>query len=123
VLHRLHAFSTSFGKACRDNERAVLLKKKQEEAEARAKAESDAKAAAERDGNPASPRGTPRMRRMVTSPGLMMSNIQGSLRRGEFAKMKSMQAQMQAQMSEELASRLKSRRRSVAEHNAADETL
>ena len=51
----------------------------------------------------------PGLRRLQTTPGLMMSNIQGSLRRGEFKMMK----QLQAQMSEELASRLGQRRRSV----------
>ena len=49
MLHRIHAFVTSFGKACRDNERAAALKKKQAEMEkaAAAKAEAEAKAAAE----------------------------------------------------------------------------
>ena len=113
VLHRIHAFVTSFGKACRDNERAALLKKKQEEAaEAKARTDADAKAAAT-DGA-GSPRGpeTPHVRKVMSAtPGGMMSNIQGSLRRGEFHMMK----QMQAQMSEELASRLRGRRRSMVE--------
>ena len=197
VLHRIHAFVTSFGKACRDNERAAALKKKQAEMEkaAAAKAEAEAKAAAEgksvaeatgarvlpmrrvmpapgtrwhrekpsgklavpaasrllrrasRVAPPASrlPRHSEGLRCIwrgsalhavcahaacpgclwllacktdADSPnrvlprwaGLMMSSIQGSLRRGEFKQMKA----LQAQMSEELASRMQRRRSQMA---------
>ena len=119
VLHRIHAFVTSFGKACRDNERAAFLKKKQEEIEAERarKAEADAKATAAGGGGESAPR-KPHMRKVVTSPGLMMSSIQGSLRRGEFKAMKA----LQAQMSEELASRMRERRSSLT-GGANDESL
>ena len=117
VLQRIHAFVTSFCKACRDNERAAFLKKKAEEMEAERlrQKEADAKAAAAAGGGAATPAAggaTPRktpLRRVQTSGGLMMSSIQGSLRRGEFKQMK----QMQQMMSEELKSRMMQRRRST----------
>ena len=119
VLHRIHAFVTSFGKACRDNERAAFLKKKQEEIEAERarKTEADAKATAAGGGGESAPRKS-LMRKVLTSPGLMMSSIQGSLRRGEFKSMKA----LQAQMSEELASRMRERRSSLT-GGANDESL
>jgi len=104
VLQRVHAFSISFGKACRDNERQAFLKRK---------AEQDAKERVERQKRAeavgAAGSGTPRRagatpRKVLPAP--MMDNIQGSLRRGDFRMMKA----LQAQMSEELASRLVHRR-------------
>jgi len=123
VLNRVHAFVTSFGKACRDNERAAFLKKKQKEQEAEKarRAEEAAKGGGAAAGGvgetpPGAVPGLRKLRHVVPAAGMMMSSIQGSLRRGEFKMMK----QLQAQMSEELASRLKKRRSSV---NCGDPTL
>ena len=123
TLGRIRSFAASFHKACRDNERAAFLKKKAEEIEAERarKAEAEAKAAAEgADSANALPGGaTPRkpqgMRRNITSPGLMMSSIQGSLRRGEYSKMKSLFAAAQAEMAEELKGKLGRRRQAIDE--------
>ena len=95
VLSRVHAFAVSFGKACRDNEREELLQKKQA---------ADAKAKPSGGGGVRSA-----VRKKLAVPSHVMSSIQGSLRRGEFAQMKA----LQAQMSHELAHRMAVRRNSI----------
>ena len=108
VLQRVHAFVTSFCKACRDNERAAFLK---------AKAAQENQQRAERarriqeSGGPA-PSGRRAPRRVQPSTATMNS-IQGSLRRGEFKMMK----QLQAQMSEELRGKLGRRRSQLTEQD------
>jgi len=103
VLQRVHAFSISFGKACRDNERQAFLKRKAEQdAKERLERQKRAESAGAAGGTPRRAGATPR--KVVPAP--MMDNIQGSLRRGDFRMMKA----LQAQMSEELASRLVHRR-------------
>jgi len=87
VLHRLHAFETSLGKACRDNERQANLE--------RAKAAEQKAAEERRKSGGLTPGGTPGsatkrkqpMRRVVQAGGQLMAGIQGSLRRGDFQKM------------------------------------
>jgi len=122
VLQRIHAFSISFQKACRDNERAAFLKKKaaQEEQD---KAERAQRAAAQASRVPGGDRETQQpaesgsstsrrkvpLRSRMAGPGAMVGSIQGSLRRGEFKMMK----QLQSQFSEELAQRMASRRSSI----------
>ena len=102
VLRRINAFVTSFGKACRDNERAnFLLRKAEAEAAERAKRSE------------AQPRRPSLRTRSTSAAAGVMSSIQGSLRRGEFANMKNMQAAVQKQMSAELQARIAARRSSV----------
>ena len=102
LLSCINAFAVSFCKACRDNERAEHLRKKQEAA-ARSRKETTAS------------RKLP-LKKPANTANHMMSNIQGSLRRGEFAMMK----QLQAQMSKELSEKMGMRRRNS---NYDDESL
>ena len=102
LLSRIHAFAVSFGKACRDNERADLMRKKQQQVKQQQANISDG---AKREG------GGLRavVRKKLAVPNHVMKSIQGSLRRGEFAQMK----EMQAQMSHELAHCMAVRRNSI----------
>ena len=95
LLARLHAFATSFGKACRDNERAQHLRQKASEARRTQGGVNDIAAAA---------------KARPMAPSRNLANIQGSLRRGEFAQMK----RLQAQMSLELNEKMRLRRRGIA---------
>ena len=117
VLGRIHAFVTSFCKACRDNERAAFLKHKAEQEEKerverakRVEEQGGPSAGGPASGGPAVGGGgggwTPRRKmRVVQAPGVM-SEIQLSVKRGEFKSMKA----LQAQMSEELRGKLGRRR-------------
>ena len=112
VLGRVHAFVTSFCKACRDNERAAFLRQKaeQEERERVERAKRVEEQGGPSAGGPAAGGGgggwTPRRKmRVVQAPGVM-SSIQLSVKRGEFKSMKA----LQAQMSEELRGKLGRRR-------------
>lgn len=110
LLSRLHAFTIAFGKACRDNEREELLRVKQEAAKKAAKESEATRRPGETSTNVRAV-----VRKKLAVPNHVMASIQGSLRRGDFAQMK----QMQAQMTHELAGRLQHRRNSIA--GAGDE--
>jgi hypothetical protein len=98
LLTRINAFTVSFCKACRDNERAEHMRKKQIEAKAAAakRAQTDAKPAKPVPKRPAG--------------GRAMGTIQNSLRRGEFEMMK----RLQSQMSAELQAKMQARRQGIA---------
>jgi hypothetical protein len=104
VLLRLYAFETSFGKACRDNERQANLektkKKEIEAAEARRKSGGGNSPGLDPLGSSAKVRKQV-PRRIVQAGGELMASIQGSLRRGDYQKL--------------LAQRLAMRRHSMAE--------
>jgi len=102
LLSRINAFAVSFCKACRDNDRAEHLRKKQEQAKAERVQKENAKEAAGQS------RPLPLHKKPTAAASHMMSSIQGSLRRGEFAQMKA----LHAQMSSELQSRIGQRRKS-----------
>ena len=100
VMTRINAFAVSFCKACRDNERAEHLKKKQ------------AKAEADRAKRGASGSGTQRkvpVKSVTKTQDHYMNRIQGSLRRGEFDQMKALQMQMK----NEIEGRMLQRRSSI----------
>ncbi|KAL3899655.1 MAG: hypothetical protein SGPRY_012607, partial [Prymnesium sp.] len=97
LLSRVHAFTVSFGKACRDNEREELRLRKRQEAEAKMKEAGD---------NGQRSRLTrSAMRKVLSVPSHVMNSIQGSLRRGEFAQMKALQAQMSYELAHHMAER------------------
>jgi len=100
LLSRIHAFYVSFGKACRDNEREELLLRKQ--AEAKAKAEREGKHSL-----PPTNRGGVRagIRKVLAVPSDVMNSIQMSFRRGEFEKLKALQAQMTNEFAQRMAER------------------
>jgi hypothetical protein len=104
LLSRINAFAVSFCKACRDNERADHLRKKQEQARAHhvaRQAGKAGKAAAARPRSPAARR----------PQSKMLGSIGDSLRRGQFGMMK----QLQEQMSIELNKKVVQRRGSLKE--------
>ena len=90
VLARLHAFETSFGKACRDNERQANLERAKaielKAAEERRKSAGNTPGGTPGSGGTMSKRKQP-IRRVVQAGGALMAGIQGSLRRGDFQKM------------------------------------
>jgi hypothetical protein len=98
LLTRINAFTVSFCKACRDNERAEHMRKKQLEAKAveAKRAQAGAKPVKPAPKKPA-------------GGGKAMGNIQNSLRRGEFEMMK----RLQSQMSMELQAKMQARRQGI----------
>ena len=96
VLARINAFSVSFCKACRDNERAEHLKKKQEKAEAE-------RLQRRASGVPSS-RKVP-VKKVSKTSEHYMNRIQGSLRRGEFDQMKAPQMQMKSEIEGKMLAR------------------
>ena len=105
VLHRVHAFVTSFGKACRDNERAAFLKRRaaEEEEKERVRREGGRGGSGTPSGG-ATPRKMMTPRAVAASPGALMTNIQMSLKRGLDVRA------LRAQMSDELAKQMAIRR-------------
>ena len=105
VMVRINAFNVSFCKACRDNERAEHLRKKQEKAEAERAARRPS------GGAPgATPKGKVPVKAVRSTKDHYMNRIQGSLRRGEFDQMKALQAQMKT----EIEGKIGARRASIA---------
>ena len=98
LLTRVNAFAVSFCKACRDNERADHMRKKQVEAKAAAAQRAAKQGASNVIAKPKRP-----------AAGRAMGNIQNSLRRGEFEMMK----QLQSQMSAELQAKMQARRQGI----------
>jgi len=107
VMVRINAFAVSFCKACRDNERAEHLRKKQEKAEAERAARRPSA------GLSATPKGKVPVKAVRSTKDHYMNRIQGSLRRGEFDQMKVLQAQMQLQLKTEMEGKIGARRASI----------
>ena len=104
VMVRINAFAVSFCKACRDNERAEHLRKKQ------VKAEAERAARRPSAGLSATPKGKVPVKAVRSTKDHYMNRIQGSLRRGEFDQMKALQAQMKT----EIEGKIGARRASIA---------